>query len=207
MAGTIGAEYYCRCCDTRTDLLPHVKIFLQICESISSHDDIKKILNLGVYVLQGSQRSAAERLLLVFEIAMGKQYDSRLEIVPVLDNGWNVNDKSTGVMVCHNGNHAVKSAIDEEHVDIRQGSPKKVSTDIDPEVESLKLEYKVEQTLQALKKSQELEFKIAKERLHDQNNCIQNLYQQFGKEKSEIEHHLAYVADPGSSLLRVKWIR
>ena len=57
----------------------------------------------------------------------------------------------TGVM-CHNGNDAVKSAIDEEHVDIRQGSPKEESTNFDPEVESLKIEYSVEQTLQALKK-------------------------------------------------------
>ena len=99
-------------------------------------------------------------------------------------------------MICHNGNHVVQSAIDEEHVDIRQGSPKKVSTDFDPEVESLKLEHKVEQTLQALRESQELEFKIAKERLQNQKNCIQNLYQQLGKEKSQIERHMAYVADP-----------
>ncbi|XP_017221697.1 protein OBERON 1 [Daucus carota subsp. sativus] len=202
MAGTVGGldvEYYCRRCDTRTDLLPHVKKFIPICESISSLDDIKKILNLGVRVLHGSQRSAAKRLLHIFEIAMGKQYEPRLEIVPVLDNDWNVDVRSTsqqGVMICHNGNHVVQSATDEEHVDIRQGSPKKVSTDFDPEVESLKLEHKVEQTLQALKESQELEFKIAKERLQNQKNCIQNLYQQLGKEKSQIERHMAYVADP-----------
>ncbi|KVI01526.1 hypothetical protein Ccrd_020202 [Cynara cardunculus var. scolymus] len=42
MAGTVGgiigldAEYYCRRCDARTDLIPHVKILLQSCESIHS---------------------------------------------------------------------------------------------------------------------------------------------------------------------------
>uniref|UniRef100_A0A175YPG7 Uncharacterized protein n=1 Tax=Daucus carota subsp. sativus TaxID=79200 RepID=A0A175YPG7_DAUCS len=174
MAGTVGGldvEYCCLRCDSRTDLLPHDKKFLQICESISSHDDIKEILNLGVRVLHGLQRSAAKRLLHIFEIAMGKQYDSRLKIEPTLDDVWNVDDRSTGVM-CHNGNVAVKSAIDEENVDIRQDTA-------------------------SSKKSQELEFKIAKERLHDQKNCIQNLYYQLGKEKSEMERHLAYVADTG----------
>ncbi|WOH12817.1 hypothetical protein DCAR_0832325 [Daucus carota subsp. sativus] len=75
MAGTVGGldvEYCCLRCDSRTDLLPHDKKFLQICESISSHDDIKEILNLGVRVLHGLQRSAAKRLLHIFEIAMGK---------------------------------------------------------------------------------------------------------------------------------------
>ncbi|WOG86326.1 hypothetical protein DCAR_0205528 [Daucus carota subsp. sativus] len=58
IVGALDAEYCCRCCDTRTDMLPHVKKFLQLCESISFHD-IKKIFNLGVRVLHDVQRSAA----------------------------------------------------------------------------------------------------------------------------------------------------
>ncbi|WOH08116.1 hypothetical protein DCAR_0727553 [Daucus carota subsp. sativus] len=52
-------------------MLPHVKKFLQLCESISSHD-IQKILNLGVCVLHDLQRSAAKRLLHISEVAMEK---------------------------------------------------------------------------------------------------------------------------------------
>lgn len=78
MAGTVGgsigldAEYYCRRCDTRTDLLSHVKKLLQISESIESQDDVVKILNLGACVLRGSQRLAAKKLLYRIELVMGK---------------------------------------------------------------------------------------------------------------------------------------
>ncbi|WOG91751.1 hypothetical protein DCAR_0311002 [Daucus carota subsp. sativus] len=50
---------------------PHVKKFLQLCETIDSHD-IRKILNLGVCVLHDLQRSEAKRLLHIFEVAMDK---------------------------------------------------------------------------------------------------------------------------------------
>ncbi|WOG81544.1 hypothetical protein DCAR_0100695 [Daucus carota subsp. sativus] len=42
------------------------------------------------------KRSAAKRSLSIFEVAMEKQHDSRLEIQPVLDDVWNVDDRSTG---------------------------------------------------------------------------------------------------------------
>lgn len=199
MAGTVGGrvcldvEYYCRRCDTRTDLLPHVKMFLRICESIGSHDDINKILELGFRILRGSRRSDAKRLFHIFELAMGKEHDSRDQTGTVLGDGWNIND--TQGVVYKNGNDAVKSAV-EEYADIGQGSPKKVSENFDPVVESLKLEYDVDRTLQALKKSQELEYNIAKVKLYEQKTCIQNLYQQLYNEKLEIARHLAYVADP-----------
>lgn len=200
MAGTVGGrvcldvEYYCRRCDTRTDLLPHIKKFLRICEAIGSHDDINKILKLGSRVLHGSRRSDAKRLLHIFELAMGKQHDSRVKTGTVLDDAWNVNDAQAGV-IYNNENDAVKSAV-EEYVDIGQGSPKKIYENFDPVVESLKLEYDVDRTLQALKKTQELEYSIAKERLYEQKSCIQDLYQQLDKEKFEIARHLAYVDDP-----------
>lgn len=78
MAGTVGgsigldAEYYCRRCDARTDLVSHAARFLQTCESIDSRDDIEKILSVGVCILGGSQKTSAKRLLIRFESAIAK---------------------------------------------------------------------------------------------------------------------------------------
>ncbi|GMP52835.1 hypothetical protein CsSME_00018511 [Camellia sinensis var. sinensis] len=78
MAGTVGgsigldAEYYCRRCDMRTDLVPHVTKIFCTCESIDSRDDIEKILNVGSCVLRGSQKTSAKSLLLRIEMAMAK---------------------------------------------------------------------------------------------------------------------------------------
>lgn len=78
LAGAVGgiigldAEYCCRRCDARMDLVPHVTKFLKIVESVNSRDDIEKILDLGVCILQGSQRSSAQGLLRRLELAMEK---------------------------------------------------------------------------------------------------------------------------------------
>ncbi|KAL0368106.1 UNVERIFIED_CONTAM: hypothetical protein Scaly_1029500 [Sesamum calycinum] len=54
MAGTVGgsigldAEYYCRRCDSRTNLVSHVIKLLENFESIVSPDDIEKILKIGI---------------------------------------------------------------------------------------------------------------------------------------------------------------
>lgn len=69
MAGTVGgsigldAEYYCRRCDARKDLVPHVNRFLEICKTVEYQGDVEKILNLGICVLRGSQRVDAKELL------------------------------------------------------------------------------------------------------------------------------------------------
>lgn len=69
MAGTIGgsigldAEYYCRRCDAKKDLVPHVNRFLEICQTVEYQGDVEKILNLGICVLRGSQRENAKELL------------------------------------------------------------------------------------------------------------------------------------------------
>lgn len=69
MAGTVGGsigldvEYYCRRCDAKTSLVPHVTTLLKTCESINSRDEIEKILNVGVCILRGSQRTNARGLL------------------------------------------------------------------------------------------------------------------------------------------------
>lgn len=69
MAGTIGgrigldAEYYCRRCDAKKDLVPHVNKFLEICQTVEYQGDVEKILNLGICILRGSQRDNAKDLL------------------------------------------------------------------------------------------------------------------------------------------------
>lgn len=84
MAGTVGgsigldAEYYCRRCDARTDLVPHATKLLQACESIDSRDDIDKILSVGVCILRDSKKTSAKRMLHLFELAMAK-----VKMIPV----------------------------------------------------------------------------------------------------------------------------
>lgn len=78
MAGTVGgsigldAEYYCRRCDARTDLVSHVTRLLQICEAIDSRDEIEKILNIGICLLRGSQKESAKELHNRFEFVIAK---------------------------------------------------------------------------------------------------------------------------------------
>ncbi|KZV38854.1 protein OBERON 2-like [Dorcoceras hygrometricum] len=78
MAGTVGgsigleAEYYCRRCDSRTDLVSHFTKLLQACESLGSRDDIEKLLNVGFCVLRGSKKTSAHQLLNSIEKAMSK---------------------------------------------------------------------------------------------------------------------------------------
>lgn len=64
VGGNIGldAQYYCRCCDNKTDLLSHVAKFLKICESLNCRDDVGKILNLGLCILRGSEQERAKDL-------------------------------------------------------------------------------------------------------------------------------------------------
>lgn len=52
--------------------------------------------------------------------------------------------------------------------------------------ESLKLDAEVDDVLKALSNSQELEYKMAEERLQQHKKYLQNLYQQLDWEKSEL---------------------
>lgn len=78
MAGKVGgsigldAEYYCRRCDAKTDLVPHVTRLLQTCKSIDSRRDIEKILKVGISILRGSERTGAKRLFNRIELAIRK---------------------------------------------------------------------------------------------------------------------------------------
>lgn len=78
MAGTVGgsidldAEYFCRYCDSRTDLVSHALKLLNICTSVASSADIEKILNVGICILRGSQKRSAKQLLHRIESIMSK---------------------------------------------------------------------------------------------------------------------------------------
>ncbi|KAK1387813.1 CDPK adapter protein 1 [Heracleum sosnowskyi] len=198
MAGTVGgsigldAEYYCRRCDTRTDLLSHVTKLLQICETIEARDDIAKILNLGASVLRGSQRLAAMKLLDRIELVMGK-----LGSGTCLEDVWKMEDTSaanSGSLI-HDANDALESSMNEKPAHDRVAVPQKVSESFDPLIESLKLEIKVDEMLGALKKSQELEYTMVRDKLYEQKNYLQNLYQQLKEEKAELAQHGAHNAD------------
>lgn len=69
-------------------------------------------------------------------------------------------------------------------------------------VVSQKLGEEIDDVLQALKKSQETEYKLAEERLDSQKNYLCNLYQQLDKERSELAHRTC-VADPDMLLKAV----
>ncbi|GFP86526.1 hypothetical protein PHJA_000796400 [Phtheirospermum japonicum] len=78
MAGTVGgsigldAEYYCRRCDSRTDLVSYVTKLLENCDSVASQEEFEKILRVGVCVLRGSKKTSAKDLLRHIELAMSK---------------------------------------------------------------------------------------------------------------------------------------
>ncbi|KAL0393047.1 UNVERIFIED_CONTAM: hypothetical protein Sradi_2527500 [Sesamum radiatum] len=170
MAGTVGgsigldAEYCCRRCDSRTNLVSHVIKLLENCESIVSPDDIEKILKIGICVLRGSKKASAKQLLHHIESAM-----SKLKNETNLEDIWKKEDASAAI-------------AENEPQDQETGSP--LSSILDHLVESLKLEDEVDQILDSLRKSQEIEYRLAEERLSTQKNYILNLYQQINKERS-----------------------
>lgn len=96
MAGTVGgsigldAEYYCRRCDKRTELVSHVTKLFRSCESIDSRDAVEKILSVGACVLRGSQKTSAKGLLRRIEFAMSK----------VWLNGWSRTSLVLNMFIC-----------------------------------------------------------------------------------------------------------
>ncbi|CAB4292062.1 unnamed protein product [Prunus armeniaca] len=188
MAGTVGgsigldSEYYCRRCDARTDLVSHVTRILHTCESLDSRDDIEKILNLGVCILRGSQKTSANELLKRIEVVIAK-----LKCGTCLEDIWKEEDNISAVSmdVSHQGNTALEVTACPEPIGVRTSS-EVMSTSFRYRTESQKLEVEIDQVLQALRKSQESEFRMAEDSLHAQKNYLCNLYQQLEKEKSDL---------------------
>jgi len=70
----LDAEYHCRRCDGRTDMIPHVSKIMQTCKTMDSHDEILKLLNLGSALLRGSEKPAAKDLLDRVELTISKVF-------------------------------------------------------------------------------------------------------------------------------------
>ncbi|GKV42452.1 hypothetical protein SLEP1_g49855 [Rubroshorea leprosula] len=164
LAGTIGgsigldAEYYCRRCDSRTDLVSHVTTLLQTCQSIDSQDEIDRILSVG------------------------------LKCGTSVGDIWEVEENTSTICtgVSLSGNAELDVANHQEPLDTKPGSLRILSISSDYWNEYLKLEDEIEQVLHELKRSQELEYKTAEETLFSQKNYIRNLYQQLDEERSEL---------------------
>lgn len=76
-----------------------------------------------------------------------------------------------------------------EPMDVPTDSPS-VPVSFDWQTESQKLEEEVDHVLQALRKSQEMEYKVAEERLYAQKDYLASLYQQLDSERSELTRHI-----------------
>ncbi|CAJ1971703.1 unnamed protein product [Sphenostylis stenocarpa] len=66
VGGNIGldGEYHCRRCSGTTDMISHVYNLLQTCKTTNLDQEIlKKILNLGAFLVRGSGRKVANELL------------------------------------------------------------------------------------------------------------------------------------------------
>ncbi|KAE8686733.1 hypothetical protein F3Y22_tig00111028pilonHSYRG00027 [Hibiscus syriacus] len=189
MAGTVGgsfgldAEYYCRRCDSKTSLIPHVTLLLKTCESIDSRDEIEKILNIGFCALRGSQNTNARGLLNRIESAIKElKYGTSLEDI------WKAKESDSAITtgIFHIGNGGLEPTNHRDAVDNKPCLGSVLSISSDYHSEYLKIEDEINRVLQALRKAQETEYQIAEERLYGQKNYLRHLYQQLEKERSEL---------------------
>ncbi|XP_022942723.1 OBERON-like protein [Cucurbita moschata] len=186
MAGTVrgsiglDAEYYCRRCDARTDLVSHVETFLQLCLSTDCCDDIEEFLGIGFRILRGSRKVRAKELLRHIEVNIAK-----LKTGTCLEDIWKMDEDISANCTDANGSaNSTESSHDTSDSFI--SSEWTMSTPFDYWTESLKLEDEIEQVLQALKRSQELEYSLAEEKLLLHKNYLHNLFLQLGKEQTEL---------------------
>lgn len=64
VSGTIDldVQYFCRRCDNKTDLLPHVDKIIKFCVSIDDNGGVMAMLSLGLCLLQKTERESAKYL-------------------------------------------------------------------------------------------------------------------------------------------------
>ncbi|XP_050219264.1 protein OBERON 2 [Mercurialis annua] len=187
MAGTVGGsigldvEYYCRRCDAKTDLIPHVTRLLETCESIDSCEQLEKMLTVGTCILRGSQKYNAKTLLNRIESAI-----SKLKSGTSLEDIWRVEKDVSAISTEQSPSTKVDVTDQQELVDNRTTLPDSLSTPSDIRAEILKLEEEIDDVLYELRKSQASEYRIAEERLFAQKKYLVNLYQQLEKEKWQL---------------------
>ncbi|OAY75608.1 Protein OBERON 2 [Ananas comosus] len=203
MAGTVGGsigldvEYYCRRCDNKTDLMPHVTKIVQICESLDSEDEIGQILNLGLCILRGSQQMRAKILRNGIMSILGK-----LKCGANLNGIWRGEDNAASV---HTAGPYPKSEVtvleaqqtgkNERAADCAsivhplqksETNHRPVYITSDDGNISAKLEDEIDSALKELKKSQESECKIAEQKLYAQKDFLLSLYRLLESERSEL---------------------
>lgn len=88
--------------------------------------------------------------------------------------------------IFHNGNGELGPTNDQDLVDDKSCLEAVLATSSDIHSEYLKIENEIDQVLQALRKAQESEYKIAEEQLCAQKVYLRHLYQQLEKERSEV---------------------
>lgn len=189
VAGTIGgsirldAEYFCRRCDSRKELVQHVTKLFKTCQSIDSRDDVEMLLSVGVRILRGSKKTSAKELLNCIESALKK-----LQCGTSVGDIWKVEENTSAIStgVSPNGNVELEPAKHQEPLDTKPDSLHVLSISSNYGNEHLKLEDEIEQALRELRRAQESEYRLAKETLYDQKNYIRNLYQQLDEERSEL---------------------
>ncbi|CAN7065081.1 unnamed protein product [Brassica rapa subsp. trilocularis] len=188
MAGTVGgsigldAEYYCRRCDARKDLVPHVNRFLEICKTVEYQGDVEKILNLGICVLRGSQRVDAKELLNCIESTVIK-----LKCGTSLEDLWNDDTPTIWSDFSESGEGKDNDDAVQSLQDVTPIEP----MPFNHEAEMHKLEEEIREVLKALREAQESEYQIAEVRLHAQKECLGDLYRQLEEEKSELSRRVS----------------
>ncbi|OWM74276.1 hypothetical protein CDL15_Pgr008590 [Punica granatum] len=180
MAGTVGgsigldAEYYCRRCDSRTELVSHVTKLLETCKSIYSRDELEKVLNLGLSILCGSQQTSAKLLMSSIYSAL-----SKLKRGNSLEQIWGGDDTSVVPISCNGSNPTlpIKNGSpcqeDSENNNLAGATkqirePSNDSNSLSSQIHYQKLDSEITRVLQAMKQAQESEYKMAEERLHAQ---------------------------------------
>ncbi|KAF2285401.1 hypothetical protein P3X46_006149 [Hevea brasiliensis] len=185
MAGTVGGsigldvEYYCRRCDAKKDLVPHVMSLLQTCKSVDSCEEVEKILTVGICILRGSQKSRTKGLLNQIESAIAK-----LKCGTILEDIWKAKEDVSAISTGVSPDVMVEVTNNQE-LDTIIKLPDTLSMSSDYRAEVLKLEDEIDKALHELQKSQASEYKIAEEQLYAQKEYLHNLYQQLERERSE----------------------
>ncbi|XP_027364735.1 protein OBERON 1-like [Abrus precatorius] len=169
LAGTAGgdvaidAEYYCRRCKGRTDLVSHVKKLIESCTTTNLDSDIRKnILNLCTSLLENSKKDDARKLL----IKIGKS---------VQEVKCETNRQDTSLFDDGCEGLSVESPLD---VPIAT-EPCHLSAE-------LRLEIETDCILRDLKSSQEYEYKWAAGKLNEQKKLLQDLHRQLEDEAEQL---------------------
>lgn len=218
MGGTVGGaigldvEYYCRRCDNKTDLIPHVTKLIRRCESLDSRDDIEKILNLGFCIVRGSEQMRAKSLKnqIGFILARLKQGVPLGEIwkmednisMPTAGHNFELVDGITILGASDNTGYKIGEGLKEE-VELLQNNdtvdgtaqlPVCMASGYDA---SVKLEDDIDKIIQALKRSQELDCKFVEQKLYDQKDYLLSLYRQLDLERSALANPVSVLPNGG----------